>query len=98
RRTFTTASFTSKSLRIPIITGTAVLGIGVGVFLLSRVSHAETQSSKHMSGNENRELTARTSRKSTDTTGRAEKEANKAGGLSQDNEPGLSVESKKSEK
>ena len=96
RRTFTTTSFpTSKSVRIPIITGTVVLGVGVGLFSLSRVSHAETQPSKALSDRE--ELTARVSRKPIETPGKAE-EANKSGGSSEDNKHGVAVESKKSKK
>ena len=75
-----------------------MLGVGIGLYSYSRASHAKSQSSNQMSGNENGELTARASKKSDGTPGKAEKETNKAGGSSQDNKLGLAVESKKLEK
>ena len=64
RRPITTASLPPpKSFRIPVITGTIVLGIGADSYTLSRPSHAETQSLKAMSDNGNRELESRATRK-----------------------------------
>jgi hypothetical protein len=98
RRPFTTTTFrpSAKSFRLPIITGTVVLGLGVGLYSLSRESHAEIQSSKIVSGKENREGTARVSRKR-EQRGNAVKESNQLGGSSQDNKPSIAVSSKKSD-
>jgi hypothetical protein len=72
-----------------------VLGVGIGLFSLSRVSHAEHQSLKNISSNEDRESTLRASGKLVETSGKAEKGASPFRGPNSDNKAGLSVESKK---
>lgn len=85
RRPITTASFPPpKSFRIPVITGTIVLGLGAGLYTLSRPSHAETQSLKAMSDNGNRELESRATRKQSEKTGNLEKETTQSRRSTQD--------------
>jgi len=88
----------STSRSVPVSIGGVLIGGGLAFYLFSHPSNAETQSSKTSSANENREATAGQSRKAAENPGKAEKEANKSGGSSQDNKPGLAVDSKKPEK
>jgi len=88
----------STSHSVPVSFGGVLIGGGLAFYLFSRPSNAETQSSKTSSSNENREATAGQSRKAAEKPGKAEKEANKSGGSSQDNKPGLAVDSKNPEK
>lgn len=105
RRTLATTSTSSfpaskLSLRIPIITTSTILGVGIGLYSLSKISNAETttQSSKTASGSENRELAVGASRKQGEKSGKAEKQGNRAGGgSSRDNKPGHETNAKKPE-
>ena len=97
RRAYATStSLPLRSYRNPLLFGGVVLGLGT--YYLSRPSHAEVQSTKTQSQNENRELTASASRKAAEKEGKAEKEGHQTGGSSQDNKPEKAVAEKKPQK
>jgi hypothetical protein len=97
RRSYATSTpLPLRSYRNPLLFGGVVFGLGT--YYLSRPSHAEVQSTKTQSQNENRELTASASRKAAEKDGKAEKESHQTGRSSQDNKPEKAVAEKKPQK
>ena len=80
-----------------MIAGGVIFGVGLGMYTLSRTSHAETESLKSTSQKGNRGLTAGGYRKQAERPGNSEKEASISRASSQDKENGFAVSSTKPE-